>query len=93
MTWSGGEPNTLVAISGFSYSTNAAQQGAFVCFASQNAGTFTVPAAILNQLPLSTGGGGLTISGNGKSALGTAPGVDNVIASSSWTTTQAMIYQ
>jgi len=53
LTWTGGDPNGQVQITGFSVAADNAE-AAFVCHAPDSAGTFTVPAAILEMLPAST---------------------------------------
>ncbi len=55
--WTGGEPSTILTISGSSFSVNAQSATAigagFVCIQNVSAGQFTVPASVLTQLPAS----------------------------------------
>ncbi len=79
LTWSGGNPNgELVAIYGISTNpvpndpSSLAGEAEFECFANVLDGQFTIPAAILNQLPATqidpslspapTPGGGITLT-------------------------------
>ena len=81
--WTGGEPSTILSISGASISANAqgVPSGAgFVCIENASAGQFTVPANILSQLPASAtiGQGGFNFVTRGTFSL-TAPGKGNRI--------------
>ena len=81
--WTGGEPSTILTISGASISASAqgVLSGAgFVCIENASAGQFTVPANILSQLPASAtiGQGGFNFVTRGTFSL-TAPGKGNRI--------------
>lgn len=99
--WTGGDPAVPVQISGSSIPIGAdGSQGTpvtFLCAASAADGRFTVPAAILSQLP-ATGSfsgagfavpvrGSVTVTTSGKGARLTASGVDYLTANHSWTWT------
>jgi uncharacterized protein (TIGR03437 family) len=91
--WTGGEPSTVLTISGDSI-TSTGQGAGFVCIENTSAGQFTVPASILSQLPASQtiGAGGfnlvtrgtfsLTAGGRGNRA--TASGTDILILNNFW---------
>jgi hypothetical protein len=55
VTWSGGEPGTLVQMLGISISASLSggqpTAKGFICYANQSAGQFTIPASVLNQMP------------------------------------------
>jgi hypothetical protein len=56
VTWTGGDPDTLVFISGSSYissPTGALTGASFQCYERNPAGRFVVPLAVLQQLPAS----------------------------------------
>lgn len=66
VAWSGGEPTTLVSIQGTSTVINTAgaavggaveqgvsTAGSFTCWANNPAGSFTIPAGVLSQIPAS----------------------------------------
>jgi uncharacterized protein (TIGR03437 family) len=57
VTWSGGAPGTLVVIFGSSSDASENTQ-TFYCTAPAEAGTFTVPSAILLQLPVTASSSG-----------------------------------
>ena len=58
VTWSGGSANGVVQIQGMSATDSSFTNGAnFTCFVAANAGTFTVPPAVLLALPAGTFGG------------------------------------
>jgi uncharacterized protein (TIGR03437 family) len=72
LNWTGGNPSDLVQISGGSSTTTGTGANrvtdawSFACYTTAGAGTFTVPASILTQLPpvsasSTTGGGNLQI--------------------------------
>jgi hypothetical protein len=75
VTWTGGGSGEVVSISGTSGTTVSGSNpnnpvydaGVFICTANASAGTFTVPTAVLSQLP-ATPPGGLT-SGTGVGAM------------------------
>jgi uncharacterized protein (TIGR03437 family) len=76
VSWTGGNANDVVEIFGTADTrsgtgTNAVTMGAsFVCITNAGAGTFTVPASILNQLPAVNAS--VNQSGGGSTALGVA---------------------
>jgi hypothetical protein len=74
VTWSGGDPNGSVIISG---SSTLSQGGGalFTCTAPPSAGTFTVPATVTMALPASSSGA-LTVMGSSAPASFTATGID-----------------
>lgn len=82
VTWIGGIPGSFVDIYGYSYivqnDTHLAEPLAlyayFTCSAPASAGQFTVPAAVLNSLPQSTGG--YLYVANEMSQRFSAPGLD-----------------
>ena len=73
VTWTGGDPNTFVTISGSSYTSNASQYlfGYFSCTAPSSAQQFTVPSTVLLALPASGSQtiGGITIPLSGSLAV------------------------
>jgi hypothetical protein len=76
VNWTGGSANDLVNIAGLSIpggllSAGNSQVGAFVCTALAGARTFTVPAAIVSQLP--AGDGALLLLGAGQGSRPTIP--------------------
>ena len=98
ITWTGGGSGYQVAIEGYSGSTNTTTKlntaTIFVCLADSAAGSFTVPPAVLLQLPVSSGDitsgalGFLTVQ-EVSSAKFTAPllaggNVDNAVFSSAY---------
>jgi uncharacterized protein (TIGR03437 family) len=110
VTWTGGEPGTLMFITGTS--SNVTLQGqitaskAFICFANQSAGTFTVPNSITTQMPVTAtidigmgfpptvlSPGTLSITAPGKYATTTATGVDIIIATSSTSIVQTTTWK
>jgi uncharacterized protein (TIGR03437 family) len=74
VTWTGGDPNGSVIISG---SSTLRQGGGalFTCTAPPSAGTFTVPATVTMALPASSSGA-LTVMGSSAPASFTATGID-----------------
>jgi hypothetical protein len=89
--WTGGDPSGIVTISGSSIDLTA-HGAAFVCRQNASAGQFTVPAAILTQLPASVAIQGFAIPGafsvgsSGAGARFASPsGVDFLTAGNFWT--------
>jgi hypothetical protein len=81
VTWTGGDPNGFVYISGNSILTQGA--GAiFTCTAPTSVGTFTVPSMVTMALPASSSGG-LTLTGVSAPVSFTAPGIDIGLATAS----------
>jgi len=86
VTWTGGDPNSLVWVSGSSTSS-AGANGMFVCYGKDSDLSLTVPPAILSLLPPSSvqsgsGTGLLNVSTN-VTVTGSAPGLDMLTASDS----------
>jgi uncharacterized protein (TIGR03437 family) len=105
VTWTGGDPNTLVNITGSSFTLQGSTpSGAtFICWARNSAGSFTVPANILNQLPASTSisqgpisftqPGTLAVGSSGSGVRAQATGVDYLIVNYDWTTSTQVPYK
>jgi hypothetical protein len=75
VTWTGGDPNGFVYITGYSGAM-------FTCTAPASAGTFTVPPLVTNALPASASGA-LTLIGASAPVPFTAPGIDIGLATAS----------
>jgi uncharacterized protein (TIGR03437 family) len=103
VNWTGGDPSTYVSITGLSAgaiggSANDFVVGSFTCLARASALTFTVPPAVLLELPASA-----TIQGISFSSLSvsnatapvtfTATGLDVGLAEASFGSTIAVTYQ
>ena len=73
VTWSGGQPGTLVAITGTSLGPMSTD-GTFTCIQPVEAGQFTVPGYVLEGLP--PGDGTLTVTNESNFRTFTAPGLD-----------------
>jgi hypothetical protein len=81
VTWTGGDPNGFVYVSG--NSILAQGNGAmFTCTAQASAGTFTVPPMVTTALPASSSGT-LTLMGVSAPVSFTAPGIDIGLATAS----------
>ena len=104
ITWTGGEPSQLIFISGTSIVVDITNPGnptgaSFQCYANQSAGSFTIPASILNQMPASTElfgiafPGTLALSSVGKITFGTASGLDSLTVSSSSSVAQSTTFR
>lgn len=106
--WNGGDPQTNVQITGFSYAvTNlGAPVGVptvFLCLVPNTAGQFSVPASIFGQLPASSSftSSGLTFLVRGSIAVAqasrgnrvTIPGIDYGTAANSWSWAYQPRYQ
>jgi uncharacterized protein (TIGR03437 family) len=91
VTWTGGDPNGFVYISGNSI---LAQGGGamFTCTAPNSAGTFTVPPTVTMALPASSSGS-LTVTGVSTPVSFTAPGVDIGLATASSAISQPESFQ
>ena len=92
--WTGGEPGTVLTITGVSADTSGNGAG-FSCIENVSAGSFTIPASILGQLPASpsVGAGGisfvvrgaLAVTARGAGARFTTPsGADILTAINFW---------
>ena len=105
LTWSGGEPTTLVTIQGVSTVTQGttASVTSFQCFARNTDRQFTVPASILSRMQasprLNAGGisillrGSLAIASVGTGTRLTASGVDYFTADNQWGVAQTVEYK
>jgi hypothetical protein len=91
VTWTGGDPNGFVYISGNSM---LAQGGGamFTCTAAASAGTFTVPPMVTMALPASSSGS-LAVTGVSAPVSFTAPGVDIGLATASSGVSQPASFQ
>ena len=108
VTWSGGDPNGTVQITGFSFHLGTNQDGSdsvgaiFICTAPTSAGQFTVPAPVLLSLPPSSMIAGLpfqiatdslSIASNTNPVRFNATGLDYATASSSVSVGKNVTYQ
>jgi hypothetical protein len=105
--WTGGDSSTVLTISGASLivtQTGSTSGFGFTCIQNTSAGSFTVPASILTQLPASSsigvGGfnpitrGSLSLGAAGKGVRLSAPaGLDILTANNGWTWTFTPQYQ
>lgn len=101
VTWSGGEPSTIVTIQGVSTTVTGTTGSvvAFTCLAKNSDRTFTVPTSILMQLPASTSIGPISLPGTlavASVGVGTrmqASGMDYLTAGSQWGVAQSTTYR
>jgi hypothetical protein len=106
VTWSGGDPNGYVIISGSSYvviSGNTAVGASFACTARTSDGSFTVPSVVLLALPASGSvgagpisivvPGSLSVSGSSASSQFQASGIDLGYVTSAVATFETVPYQ
>ncbi len=106
ITWTGGDPNGLVYMTGFSMKLGTASDGSdtvgalFTCTANVSAQQFTIPAVVLLSLPESTSEiGGISIPtgtlsvGSGTVGSFTATGLDYGIVSSLVSNSKSVNYQ
>jgi hypothetical protein len=105
VTWSGGEPTTLVMIQGTSTTIQgtAVTSASFQCFARNTDRQFTVPTTILAQLPASTrtqagtasvlNRGTLAIASVGTGTRMRATGIDYLTAGNQWGVAQSAEYK
>lgn len=105
LTWSGGEPTTLVTIEGVSTTVqgSTATVTSFQCFARNTDRQFTVPVSILSRMfpssRISAGAvsilirGSLAIASVGTGARLTATGVDYLTAGNQWGVAQTVEYK
>lgn len=102
--WSGGDPNGVVNMSGFSMQIGTAEDGSdtvgamFVCTANVSDQQFTIPAPVLLSLPPSSSIQGIAIPGSlsvGGGTYGsfTAPGIDYGIVTSMVSSGKSVTYQ
>lgn len=103
LRWTGGEPYTLLTISGSSV-VSLSEAAGFVCITDTSAGQFTVPSSVLAQLPASpaigAGGfnfvtrGALSVTAFGKGARFASPaGLDILTANNYWIWSYTPQYQ
>lgn len=105
ITWSGGDPNSTVTISGSSIQQGTAEDGSdtvggfFTCSAPDSAKQFFIPAVVLDSLPASTQNpdipipfGSLSVSSN-QLATFTASGIDRGFLFSIVTSSKSVNYQ
>jgi uncharacterized protein (TIGR03437 family) len=109
VTWTGGDPNGTVTITGFSYKAGTNPNGSdsvgatFICTAPDSALQFTIPALVLLSLPPSTvispipgisiATGSLSIADATQPVKFTAPGLDYAFGSTSVTASKTVTYQ
>ena len=104
--WTGGDSSTVLTISGGSLivSEGSTTGAAFVCRQNTSAGSFTVPASILTQLPASASTdvvgfslvtrGSLSVTAGGQGVrLATPSGLDILTANNAWSWTFTPQYQ
>jgi hypothetical protein len=109
VTWTGGDPNGTVAITGFSFKLGTDPKGSdtvgafFTCTAPDSAGQFNIPAPVLLSLPVSAvispipginiGTGSLSISTGTMPVKFTAPGLDYAFGTTSVSVGKTVNYQ
>jgi hypothetical protein len=100
VNWTGGDPGSYVTISGLSVGrgTSGSLYGYFMCTAAASAGTFTVPATVLQALPLSyvregTPAPWLSISNTTKAQSFTASGIDQGNVQATFVFSKQLTYQ
>lgn len=105
LTWSGGEPSTLVTIQGVSTVVQgaAALVTSFQCFARNTDGRFTVPVSVLSRMLASARiqagatsiliRGSLAIASVGVGTRLSASGVDYLTAGNQWGVAQTVEYK
>jgi hypothetical protein len=109
VTWTGGDPNGTVTITGFSFMLGTNPNGSdsvgafFTCTAPDSAGQFNIPAPVLLTLPVSAvispipgisiGTGSLSIASGTAPVKFTASGLDYSYASTSVSVGKTVNYQ
>jgi len=109
VTWTGGDPNGVVTISGDSLVISTSGNGSsavgafFTCHAPDSAGQFTIPAAVLLTLPSSTAitvapgisidAGSLSLGSSSQPVQFSATGINLGYAGSSVTSSITVAYQ
>jgi hypothetical protein len=105
VTWSGGEPTTLVTVQGTSFATQGetVTTATFTCWAADPDGQLTVPVSVLQQLPasgrISAGPvsfvlrGSLAVASVGTGVRMFASGVDYLTGGSQWGIAQSAEYK
>ena len=93
ITWSGGDPNSFVLISGMSMNNQVAAM--FICNERASASQFTVPSYVLSVLPASSGQlpGMLTVTNASAPTRFTAPRLDAGYITTSSGTSKSVRYQ
>ena len=92
VTWTGGDPNGFVNVSGYSLAPAAGTGAMFTCTAAASAGTFTVPPLVTLSLPASTSGG-LSLMGVSAPTPFTGQGIDIGVATASSGVSQPTTFQ
>jgi uncharacterized protein (TIGR03437 family) len=108
ITWSGGDPNGTVSITGYSFKLGTNPNGSdavgafFTCTAPVSAGQFTIPAPVLLTLPASGSSsimgisiptGYLSVGGSSQPVKFTAPGLDYGFGVTSVSSSTSVTYQ
>jgi uncharacterized protein (TIGR03437 family) len=97
ITWTGGDPNSYVFITGTSVLSSPQVGSTFVCIAQVSAGRFTIPAAVLLTLaPTPSGsqvGGFLAVGSTSTPVTFTASGLDKGVFSSTVLSGATVTYQ
>jgi uncharacterized protein (TIGR03437 family) len=91
-TWSGGDPNGFVSISGYATVSQGNAGAMFICTTTTAAGMFTVPAMVTMAVPASASGG-VTLVGSSAPVSFTAQGVDAGLATASSAVSQPATFQ
>lgn len=95
VTWTGGDPNGYVLITGTSSTPSTATQAAigagFTCYAPIGAGTFTVPSYVLLGMP--AGQGSLSVENATTPISFTATGLDYAYGFAAFYTSKTLNYQ
>ena len=98
ITWTGGDPNSFVYISGSSVNTTNNVGAVFVCMERASVGSFTVPSGVLLALPAGAAGatfptGSLIVGSVTTPSRFNAPGLDAGYVSASSFTSKLVNYQ
>jgi hypothetical protein len=106
VTWVGGDPDTLVFITGSSFTASASGTltgASFQCYENNTAGRFSVPLSVLQQLPASTSvaagpvsivfPGSLGVSSISKQVRVAVPGIDIFSLTSSYNYSFTSVYR
>lgn len=90
ITWTGGDPNTQVIMSGMSFNNNVGAM--FICMERASAQQFSIPSYVLSLLPASSGqiGGTLSVGGSTNPVRFTATGLDAGYISATSTTSKTV---
>ncbi len=95
VTWTGGDPNGYVLITGTSSTPPSSSQAiigaGFNCYAPVGAGTFTVPSYVLLAMP--AGQGSLSVENATTPISFTAPGLDYAYGFAAFYTSKTLNYQ